>query len=399
MKILMVNKFLFPNGGSETYMLSLGDYLEEKGHEVQYFGMEHEGRCVGNKSDAYTQDMDFHTGSKLVKLTYPFKIIYSSGARKKIRQVLKDFKPDVIHLNNFNFQLTPSIILEIQKWKKEGNICKIIYTAHDYQLVCPNHMCNNPNTFQNCEKCVNDSFFNCTKNKCIHGSFMKSFIGTVEAIFWKMKGTYKYIDTIICCSDFMKKMLDRNSVFASKTIVMQNFNNIVQKKETIKKDYVLYFGRYSKEKGIFTLIQACKELPEIDFVFAGKGPYSDSLKNISNIKDVGFQKGEELEKLIREAQFTVCPSEWYENCPFSVIESQMYATPVLGADIGGIPELIDNGRTGELFISGDKDDLKEHIYNLWNDRDRLKEYSNNCKVKKFDTIDDYYKKIIDIYQI
>ena len=77
----------------------------------------------------------------------------------------------------------------------------------------------------------------------------------------------------------------------------------------------------------------------------------------------------------------------------------MYATPVLGADIGGIPELIDNGRTGELFISGDKDDLKEHIYNLWNDRDRLKEYSNNCKVKKFDTIDDYYKKIIDIYQI
>ena len=117
MKVLMINKFLYPNGGSETYMFELGKQLERMGHEVQYFGMEHEGRCVGNRVDAYTGSMDFHGGSKLTKLTYPLKTIYSSEARQKLRLVLDDFRPDVIHLNNFNYQLTPSIILEADKWR------------------------------------------------------------------------------------------------------------------------------------------------------------------------------------------------------------------------------------------------------------------------------------------
>ena len=127
----------------------MGEALEQHGHEVQYFGMEHEGRCVGNRVNAYTSDMDFHGGGKLSKLTYPIKTIYSKEARVQLRKVLDDFRPDVCHLNNFNYQLTPSIILEIVKWRKEtGSDCKIIFTAHDYQLVCPNHMLNNPNTHQ-----------------------------------------------------------------------------------------------------------------------------------------------------------------------------------------------------------------------------------------------------------
>ena len=95
MKVLMVNKFLHPNGGSETYIFKLGAQLQSMGHEVQYFGMEHEGRIVGNRANAYTTDMDFHGGSKLAKLTYPIKTIYSAEARRKIRLVLDDFQPDV----------------------------------------------------------------------------------------------------------------------------------------------------------------------------------------------------------------------------------------------------------------------------------------------------------------
>ena len=141
MRVLIINKFLYPNGGSETYIFKLGEALEQHGHEVQYFGMEHEGRCVGNRVNAYTSGMDFHGGSKLSKLTYPIKTIYNKEARVQLRKVLDDFKPDVCHLNNFNYQLTPSIILEIVKWRKEtGRDCKIIFTAHDYQLVCPNHI-------------------------------------------------------------------------------------------------------------------------------------------------------------------------------------------------------------------------------------------------------------------
>ena len=398
MRVLMINKFLYPNGGSETYIFKLGNYLETQGHEVQYFGMEHEGRCVGNRVHAYTSDMDFHEGSMLSKLTYPIKTIYSSEARKKLRLVLDDFKPDVCHINNFNYQLTPSIILEIQKWRREGNLCKIIFTAHDYQLICPNHMCNNPNTGANCEKCLGGHFLNCVKGKCIHGSTVKSVIGAMEAMFWKMNGVYQYIDTMICCSEFMKTKMDSNPLFAKKTVTLHNFVEKVMWKETEKNDYVLYFGRFSKEKGIDTLIQVCKELPDVQFVFAGTGPLESKMKGIPNIKNIGFQRGKALEKLIREARFSVYPSEWYENCPFSVMESQMYGIPVLGADIGGIPELISVGTTGELFASGNVLDLKSKILKMWNDHVLIEKYSQNCKNICFDTIEKYYPKLMKIYK-
>ena len=398
MKILMINKFLYPNGGSETYIFKLGDYLKSQGHEVQYFGMEHQGRCVGNAVNAYTTDMDFHGGSKLAKLSYPLKTIYSAEARKKLRLVLEDFRPDVCHLNNFNYQLTPSIILEIEKWRREGNKCRIVFTAHDYQLVCPNHMCNNPNTGDNCEKCLGGHFLNCLKGKCIHGSTAKSAVGAAEAVFWKLNGVYKYIDTMICCSGFLKSKMDVNPLFAKKTVALHNFVDGLHWKDTGKKDYVLYFGRYSKEKGIGTLIQACRRLSDVQFVFAGTGPLEDELKGIANIKNVGFQRGEALEKLIREARFSVYPSEWYENCPFSVMESQMYGTPVLGANIGGIPELIQDGRTGELFESGNAEELSGKIRRLWEDKELTEKYSDNCKSVSFDTVDEYCRKLLPIYE-
>lgn len=399
MKVLMINKFLHPNGGSETYIFKLGEYLQNQGHEVQYFGMEHEGRCVGNRVNAYTSDMDFHGGSKLAKLTYPIKTIYSAEARKKIRQVLDDFQPDVCHLNNFNYQLTPSIILEIKKWEKQsGHKCKIVFTAHDYQLVCPNHMLNNPNTHENCEKCLGGHFLNCTKGKCIHGSTAKSVIGTAEAFFWKWKGVYKHIDTIICCSVFMKSKMDTNPLFAGKTVALHNFIDKVEWKDVQKKDYVLYFGRFSEEKGIGTLLKVCKELPDIPFVFAGTGPLEETVNGIANIQNVGFQKGKALEKLIREARFSVLPSEVFENCPFSVMESQMYGTPVLGANIGGIPELIQAGETGELFGSGNAEELKAQIQKLWDNSSLTARYRENCKKINFDTIEKYGEKLLEIYQ-
>ncbi len=397
----MVNKFLYPKGGAETYVFQLGAELTRQGHEVQYFGMEDEKRIVGNNINAYTSKVEFHGGG-LEKLTYPFRIINSKEARKKIRLVLDDFAPDVVHLNNFNYQLTPSIILEVRKWEKDtGKKVKIVYTAHDYQLVCPNHMMRNVITNENCEKCVGGNFFNCVKGKCIHGSFLKSVVGWLEASYWNNKGVYKEIDTLICCSQFMKEKLDSNPIFKDKTITLHNFidgGEAVVDGKVEKKDYVLYFGRYSKEKGIETLIKACKNLPEISFIFAGSGPLEDEIDGVANVQNVGFQTGEALTKLICEARFSVCPSEWYENCPFSVLESLTYATPVLGAKIGGIPELVEEGVTGELFESGNVEALQEKIATLWRDEEKLERYTENCKAIRFDTVEEYCKKILELYK-
>jgi len=397
MKILMVNKFLYPNGGSETYVFKLGACLKEQGHPVEYFGMEHEKRIVGNRVESYTSNLDFHTGG-ISKLAYPFKIIYSSEARSKIRKVLDDFLPDVVHLNNFNFQLTPSLIYEIRKFARENqrNI-QIVMTAHDYQLVCPNHMMRNPLTQSNCERCLGGHFFNCTTGKCIHGSTVKSAIGMVEGYFYKALKTYQYLDRIICPSQFLAEKLNSNPLFRDKTIVIHNFIDEVPWKHTAKENYVLYFGRYSAEKGILTLLEVCQSLPEIPFVFAGAGPLEGQVYEQPNIENVGFQTGDALESLIRKARFCVFPSEWYENCPFTVMEAQMYGTPVLAADIGGIPELIQTSYTGELFRSGDKKQLKEKIQTLWQDENKVAQYSKNCQDIHFDKTGDYVEKLLRIY--
>ena len=399
MKILMVNKFLHPNGGSETYIFKLGEALQQLGHEVQYFGMEHPNRIVGNRVDAYTANMDFHSGSKISKLLYPVKTIYSAEARKKIRLVLEDFQPDVCHINNFNYQLTPSIILEIRKWEKQsGHPCKILYTAHDSQLVCPNHLMKNPCTGQLCNKCLGGRFLHCAKGRCIHGSLAKSVIGSLEGYFWKWMGVYKKIDTIICPSHFMKTVLDTNPVLGQRTIVLHNFVETAEQRQVEKKDYVLYFGRYSEEKGIQTLVQAAKELPHISFILAGSGPLEHLLENVPNIQNVGFQSGAALEMLIREARFSVSPSQCYENCPFSVMESQMYGTPVLGADIGGIPELIRIGETGELFESGNQKSLREKLQQLWLNDAETSPYVNRFKVIDFQDIAEYCEDLLRQYK-
>jgi len=405
MKILIVNKFLYPNGGSETYIFEIGKQLKGMGHEVQYFGMEHEKRIVENHAESYTSNMDFHTG-KLAKFLYPFKIIYSKEARKKIRVVLEDFKPDVVHLNNINFQITPSILYEIKNFEENtGKKVKIVVTAHDYQWVCPNHMLYIPHREEICERCTGGKYGNCAKHNCIHNSKVKSILGTVEAYFYHIRKTYDLVDVIICPSEFMKRQLSKDKVLAGKLVTMHNFVTVEQCKttaietETAKENYVLYFGRFSKEKGIETLLEVCKQLPDIPFVFAGSGPLEDKVNQIGNIKNVSFQTGDALKELIQKARFSVYPSEWYENCPFSVMESIMYGTPVIGADIGGIPELIRAGVDGELFKSGNVEELKTAIRNLYNDIERIQQYTKACRDNSYISLQMYCVNLCDIYKM
>lgn len=395
----MVNKFLYHNGGSETYMFKLGEHLTKLNHEVQYFGMEHHERCVGNNAEQYTANMDFHAGSKLSKLTYPIKTIYSREAKSKITAVLNDFKPDVIHLNNFNFQLTPSIIYAVRDYRKKvNNNVKLIFTAHDYQLVCPNHMMHKPSTNENCEACVGGKFINCTKNRCIHGSLAKSAIGTLEGYIYNKNKIYSEIDALICCSEFMKSKITTNPLFSKKAVTLHNFIDKKTPADKQKEDYVLYFGRFSSEKGINLLLDAVSKLPNIHFVFAGSGPLEDRINELPNAENVGFKTGKELDELISRAKFSIYPSIWYENCPFSVMESISLGTPVIASDIGGIPELIDNGVTGMLFKAGNSSALADCIEKLYNNTKLNNTLADNCLSNKYLTIDDYADKYFEIIE-
>ena len=396
MKILLVNKFLYPKGGSETYVLKLGAILRSRGHEVQYFGLDNEKNTVGNRAGAYVADMDFSAGM-LKNLHAPLRIIYNAQARKKIRTVLEDFQPDVVHLNNIQFHLTPSIILEAEAYRREtGRKLRIVYTAHDYQLVCPSHGLFDSN-IQICEKCLGGNYTHCLRTKCVKNSRMKSLLGMADAYFWCFSKAYAYIDTIICCSHCLKSKLDTQERFRHKTVAIHNFMDAVSLEKIEKEGYVLEFGRLSRDKGTETLLEAAKRLPEVRFVFAGYGESEKKIAQVPNAEYMGFKTGRELELLIRRAAVSVYPSQWYENCPFSVIESQMYGTPVIGSRMGGIPELIEEGKTGELFEAGNAAELEQKLRRLLFTPGLLDSYSENCINAKFETPNSYYEQLMGVY--
>lgn len=396
MKILLVNKFLYQKGGAETYVFKLGKILESQEHEVQYFGLNSVNNIVGNSANAYVKTQDFQKGI-MNNLAAPFKIVYSLEARKAIRKVLNEFQPNIVHLNNIQFHITPSIILEIHEYQLETKQkVRIIYTAHDYQLICPSHGLFDTD-INVCEKCLGGNYTYCLATKCVKNSRAKSFIGMIDAYFWKYSRAYSYIDTIICPSKFLKGKLDLQERFRNKTVVVHNFFNLVESQDVSKEDYVLEFGKLCRDKGTYTLLEACKRLPHISFKFAGYGPAEKEIEKVPNAEYLGFKTGIELEMLIRKAKFSIHPSECYENCPFSVIESQMYLTPVIGSRIGGIPELIREGETGELFEAGNVEELCTIIDKLWNSKDLVHYYTENCRTLQIETDESYYQKLIQIY--
>lgn len=390
----MVNKFLYPAGGAETYMFKLGKHLEKLGNEVQYFGMDSESRCVSNRINCYTDEIDFRNAGAIDKIKYSAKSIYSREAKEKIAKVLDDFMPDIVHLNNINFQLTPSVIPEIRK----RNI-PIVQTVHDVQIACPNHRMYIEQTQRVCSECKINSYFSCIKNKCVHGSALKSAAAAAESYLYHKKGTYNLVDRYICPSRFMADAIISGGVEESRITVLHNFSDIQSntQKDASAEKYILYFGRLSIEKGIKTLIEAVSELPDITLVLAGTGPLEEITGGYENIKAIGFKSGEELKSLIRNAQFAVCPSEWYENCPMSVVEALSLGTPVVCSDLGGSKELVESGKTGLVFEAGSKDKLKEAIRTLYDNPLLTEKMRSNCLAASTNNIEKYSETLLKIY--
>ena len=397
MKILMVNKFLYPRGGCETYMLKLSEELKAKGHEIEFFGMYDEKNTVGNSENLYTTNMDFHS-TGIARFFYPFKIIYSFEAFKKIGKVLDSFKPDIVHMNNINFQLTPSIIYAIKK----RNI-PLVQTVHDYQMICPNHLLYSLEEAKPCERCINGSKFNCFKYSCIHGSCVKSLIGTIEAKLYSLLKTYKKVDLYVCPSKFLEeKLLSADSLYSGKTFMVHNFieKKPMPEKADTEKPYVAFASRLSIEKGVDILAKAAKLLPDITFKIAGNGPDDECLKDIPNVKMEGFLTGDELISLIANSKVMILPSVWYENCPLNILETHSFGVPVITMNSGGMAELVEDGKTGLLINEPTPEATAGAINKCFEDEEFYSSLKQNCERRKDEIIEvgDYANILIEKYQ-
>ena len=399
MKILMVNKFHYLKGGSEKYYFELADLLRKKGHEVAFFSMKDEKNKYTDCKEYFVEPIDLNNGSKLKALD----VIYSKNNKQKMKETLEEFKPDIVHLNNFQRQLSSSIVEAIN----EKNI-PIVFTAHDVQAICPAIVMldNNKNV---CEKCMNGKYINCIKNKCVKNSTLKSVLGAIEGKYYRNKKIYKEkIDYIITPSEFYRKKMIEDGIDENKIEAIHNFINIEDYNiETTNNNYALYVGRLSKEKGILKLVEAFSRLDNRKLYIAGDGPEKNEIERIikeknlqNNIKLLGFLKQEEVKKYISEASFVVIPSIWYENCPYSILETQAIGKPVIGANIAGIPELVIDKENGLIYDYDNVDELEKSMKLLFENEKLANEYGENAKKYAKNNYDKeiYYKKINNIYE-
>jgi glycosyltransferase involved in cell wall biosynthesis len=378
-------------------MLQLAEELKAKGHEVEYFGMYDDKNTVGNSLGIYTTNMDFHSKG-VARFLYPFKIIYSTEARRKLGKVLDHFKPDVVHMNNINFQLTPSVIYAVKK----RNI-PLVQTVHDYQMICPNHLLYSFGEVKPCERCIGGSKFNCVKHSCIHGSKVKSLIGAIEAKLYESLKTYQKVDLYICPSYFLeKKLLAASELYRGKTLTVHNFieKKPLPEKVTPEKPYVAFAARLSKEKGVTLLCEAAKLLPDYSFLVAGSGPDGECLKDIPNITMKGFLSGDELISLMANAKVMLLPSVWYENCPLSILETHSFGVPVITMNSGGMAELVEDGKTGALINEPTPEAVAAAIRRCFEDEEYYSILQKNCETMrdKIIGVSEYSDIVVSQYQ-
>lgn len=385
MNILLANKFYYRRGGDCIYMLNLEQLLKAHGHDVAVFAMDYPENLETPWRKYFPANM-----SKLMAFTRPFG---SKEVKNKFNKLLNDFKPDVVHLNNIHTQLSP-VIAELAH--KRG--IKVIWTLHDYKLLCPRYDCLRDGK-NICETCFNGDKTHCKTYKCMKDSTLASLIGYQEAIKWNMKRLENCTNTFICPSKFMAQKMAQGGFNKDKLISLCNFIDITkcQRKYFEKEDYYCFIGRISHEKGVKTLIDAANKLP-YKLKIIGGGPLLEELRSIanSNIEFVGFKQWNEIKELVGKARFSVIPSEWYENNPLSVIEAQCLGTPVLGANIGGIPELIENEITGMTFESKNVIDLVKKIEFMWKCNFDYKLISQQSQMRY--NAENYYNQILEIYK-
>lgn len=406
MKVLQINVYNYRKGGSEAVYFNTSEVLRKNGHTVINFTLKWKDNYHSEYAKYFPESKETRRGI-FRQFSNAINYFYHDEAAEKLEQLIINERPDIAQIHLIWGQISPSILPVLKRY----NI-PIIFTIHDYRIVCPAY------TFRNgkgeiCHKCGEDKFYNCFLNKCTKGSYIFSAMMGMEQYFRnRFYNPAEYADGLIYVSNFAKEMHERYMPALSKikNIVLYNTSDHIfdSKIHNQGKRYYLYFGRLSHEKGLKTLIDAFTGMSDEFLKIAGTGPLEAELrksvaeKGAQNIEFLGYKSGEELQNLVRNAYFIIVPSEWYENNPLTIIEGYSAWVPVIGAKIGGIPEIIEEGKTGYIFNHSDIEQLIASVKkasNL-NEQEYLQfcENAHNFAVQKFNPTN-YPSSILNFYSL
>ncbi|MCF7353051.1 glycosyltransferase family 4 protein [Vibrio sp. CK2-1] len=395
MKVLFVNKFFFPHGGAETVFFQEREMVKNEGYQVIDFSMQHEKNVPSKQAEFFVENVDYHgKHSVFNSLKVAFNFIHNQYACDQIEKLIKQEKPDIVHFHNIYHQITPSVITVANNLG-----CKTVLTAHDYRSVCPNYGMLAAGKTVDLEK-ISGRYLSLFKYQWQDGSWPRSFLLSFETLFHRIKKTYESLDAFIAPSEFMKSMLLHQMPSANIHIIP---NGIDTSTTEIGEDggYFLYCGRLIEEKGIETLAKAHQQLgTDTPLKVLGTGPLFEHIEQqYTNVELLGFQTGETLLNLIKNAKAVIVPSEVNENCSMSVLEAMSYGKPVIGANIGGIPEQIIDGETGYLFEAGNADELANKMQLLADDENLVREMGQKSRARLLEkySLEKHKTDLMDLY--
>jgi glycosyltransferase involved in cell wall biosynthesis len=402
-------------GGSEVVYFRTAEVLKKHGHQSIFFSMKHPKNLFAETESYFAPFIDLDTQRGLLNyIKASLNVFYSFKTRRHLSDLLDNYRVDITHIHNIHRQMSPSILQELKKRK-----IPVVMTLHEYKMVCPSF--NLLLHEKPCEACAGGKYYNAIRLRCVKDSFLRSALACAEMyLHHKILDIYKNVDVFISPSQFLKNKhremgFKKEIVYLPNCINVQEFEKFRLKEKDFKNDRVItivYFGRLYYGKGLYTLLNAVKRLPniykkkEITVKIIGDGPMRREMETkvkadgIENIRFLGFLKSEELFREIKNALIVVLPSECYENNPLQVIESFAIGIPVIGARVAGIPELVKDNETGLTFESGNSEDLCSKIEYMINNPDKAIEMGKRARefVEREMNCEKYYERLIKIYE-
>jgi glycosyltransferase involved in cell wall biosynthesis len=300
------------------------------------------------RTNSELHDLNLYDKLKRIK-----NIHWSEETIKNVGNIMDQFKPDILHVHNYKYVITPSVF---QAAKDRG--IKTVLTLHNYRLIVP---CGNFMTKEGkvCEKCLTGSPAKILYKRCTQGSLGKSFLQyrLYNKTRYELNQLVNLVDNYIVLSKFAKTKLISTGVPEEKVKIKPNF---IDSKtiSSFRNERAVFIGRLSFEKGLLNLISMWRNFDYPLFII-GTGPLLNEAQKMasenSNIIFLGGMKNLEVKKFLAESAFMVFPSTLYEGMPLTILEAMSVGTPVLASNLGPRNEIIENGINGILYNVNDRE--------------------------------------------
>jgi glycosyltransferase involved in cell wall biosynthesis len=382
MKVLLCHNFYQQRGGEDQVFADEGLLLESHGHQVV--------RYTRHNDDIHQQD----------RLTLAAKTVWNRRTQADLSEIIAREAPDVMHCANTFPLISPSAY-----YTARSHGVAVVQTLHNYRLLCPK------GTFLRdgavCEKCVHTLVpWPAVVHACYRDDRAASaVVGGMLSLHRLMKTWTGAVDKYIALTEFSRNKFIEGGLPAEQIHVKPNFVSPEPEAGAGNGGYALFVGRLAPEKGIDAMLSAWAKLSEaVPLKIVGDGPLSDCVKQAATddtrIEWLGTYSLEKTLSIMREAEFLLMPSIWYETFGRTIVEAFATGTPVIASRMGAMAELVDDGLTGLHFEPGDPVDLAEKVTQLWNDSTRRREMraAARCEFERQYTAETNYQILMEIYE-